>query len=149
MSRPWCRSKDVCRSWQLLFTNTIHAKASTPKAFQSRAELKEAVDKYTMYNPVDAEEFAETYGWPIGRWDVSNIQDFSGMFLYKGSFNENIGSWDVSSATSMCSMFTYTRAFNQDISSWNVSNFDRMECMFNGVTHFNQDISSWNVSNVF
>eukprot|EP00978_Attheya_sp_CCMP212_P023909 scaffold74226_cov51-Attheya_sp.AAC.1 len=70
------QKKAVCRSWQILFTNTIHAKASTPKAFRSRAELRKAVYKYTKYNPVDAEAFAETYGWPIGRWDVSNIQDF-------------------------------------------------------------------------
>jgi hypothetical protein len=33
------RKKTVCRSWQILFTDTIHQKASTPKAFQSHAEL--------------------------------------------------------------------------------------------------------------
>jgi hypothetical protein len=61
------RKKAVCRSWQILFTNTIHQKASTPKPFQSQAELTAAVKKYAKYNLIDAEEFAETHGWPIGR----------------------------------------------------------------------------------
>ena len=106
------RKKAVCRSWQLLFTDAIHQKASTPKAFQSRAELKEAVDKYVKYNVVDAQEFATTYGWPIGRWDVSNIQDFTRMFAHMRNFNENIGSWDVSSVTGMDVMLFFARAFN-------------------------------------
>eukprot|EP00978_Attheya_sp_CCMP212_P021477 scaffold62765_cov53-Attheya_sp.AAC.1 len=118
------RKKTVCRSWQILFTNTIHEKASTPKPFQSSTELKKAVDKYTKYNPDDAEEFAETYGWPIGRWDVSSIQYFGFMFYCNASFNENIGSWDISSATTMSHMFYGATAFNQDMSSWHVANGD-------------------------
>eukprot|EP00978_Attheya_sp_CCMP212_P047398 scaffold421345_cov48-Attheya_sp.AAC.1 len=92
------RKKTVCRSWKLLFTNTINEKASTPKPFESNEELREAVKKYTKYNIVDAEEFATTHGWPIGRWDVSNIENFRDIFLYAESFNERIGSWDVSNA---------------------------------------------------
>eukprot|EP00978_Attheya_sp_CCMP212_P028830 scaffold100592_cov49-Attheya_sp.AAC.3 len=41
------QKKAVCRSWRLILTNTIRQKASTPKAFQSKAKLKEAVDKYS------------------------------------------------------------------------------------------------------
>eukprot|EP00978_Attheya_sp_CCMP212_P011299 scaffold27859_cov55-Attheya_sp.AAC.1 len=59
------QKKAVCRSWQLLFTNTILQKAPIPQAFQSNSELREAVKKYTKYNIVDADKFAETYGWPI------------------------------------------------------------------------------------
>eukprot|EP00978_Attheya_sp_CCMP212_P015371 scaffold39659_cov52-Attheya_sp.AAC.4 len=142
------QKKAVCCSWQILFTNTIRERESTPKPFQSRDKLKEAVDKYTKYNLDDAEEFAETYGWPIGRWDVSNIQDFSFLFYEKSSFNENIGSWDVSSATSMSHMFHGATAFNQDISSWNTSNVQNMNCMFYHATHFNRDIVLWDISNV-
>eukprot|EP00978_Attheya_sp_CCMP212_P003068 scaffold6251_cov52-Attheya_sp.AAC.6 len=61
------QKKVVCRSWQILFTHVIDQKAVTPKAFQSSNELHEAVRKYTKYNRADAEEFATTYGWPIGR----------------------------------------------------------------------------------
>eukprot|EP00978_Attheya_sp_CCMP212_P026112 scaffold85188_cov30-Attheya_sp.AAC.1 len=59
------RKKAVCRSWKMLCSNTISQKASTPKPFESSEELKEAVNKYTQYNLYDADEFAETYGWPI------------------------------------------------------------------------------------
>eukprot|EP00978_Attheya_sp_CCMP212_P001445 scaffold3023_cov50-Attheya_sp.AAC.1 len=95
------QKKIVCRSWLLLFTNTVNEKASTPRAFESREELQEAVKKYTKYNLVDAEEFATTYGWPIGRWDVSNIETFRDIFSDVYSFNENIRSWDVSDANSL------------------------------------------------
>eukprot|EP00978_Attheya_sp_CCMP212_P040991 scaffold229660_cov59-Attheya_sp.AAC.2 len=74
------QKKAACRSWQRLITNTIEQKASIPKAFKSKAELKTAVDKYTQYKLGDADEFATTYGWPIGRWDVSNVDDFGDMF---------------------------------------------------------------------
>eukprot|EP00978_Attheya_sp_CCMP212_P045282 scaffold340347_cov51-Attheya_sp.AAC.1 len=142
------RKKAVCRSWQLLFTSTIHQKASTPKAFQSPEELKEAVNKYLKYNVDDAEEFATTYGWPVGRWDVSNIQYFSHLFNVKTNFNENIGSWDVSNGNCMRGMFSEASSFNQDISSWNTSNVRDMNFMFYQARSFNQDISSWNTSSV-
>jgi hypothetical protein len=45
---------------------------------------------HTKYNLVDADKFAETFGWPISRWDVSNIQDFSYLLISKKWFNENI-----------------------------------------------------------
>jgi surface protein len=142
------KKKAVCRSWRVMLTNAIVQKASTPKAFDSRTELKEAVYKYSQYNLVDAEEFAQTYGWPIDRWNVSHVEDCSDLFRLKQSFNENIGSWDVSNVTKMNSMFCGASDFNQDLSSWNVSNVTAMYSMFWGASEFNQDLSSWNVSNV-
>eukprot|EP00978_Attheya_sp_CCMP212_P005571 scaffold12492_cov51-Attheya_sp.AAC.5 len=118
--------KAVFRSWQTLFTNTIGQKASTPKAFHSRMELKEAVTKYAKYNSADAEEFAQTYGLPIDRWDVSSVQDFSFLFTSKKSFNDSIGSWNTANVTHMESMFVNATSFNQDISSWNTSNITHM-----------------------
>jgi len=138
----------VCRSWQILFTHVIDQKAPTPKAFQSRRELNLAVSKYTKYIRADAEEFATTYGWPIGRWDVSHVQDFSWLFCNGESFNKNINSLDVSGATSMEYMFGGAKLFNQDLSSWNTSNVQGMTGMFNSASSFNQDISSWDTSNV-
>jgi surface protein len=142
------QKKAVCRSWQLLFTDAIHQKALIPKAFQSDEELDKAVAKYTKYNIVDADEFAETYGWPIDRWDVSNIQSFCCLFSGKSSFNENIGSWNTSNVTNMTGMFQYAQSFNQDISSWNTSIVRTIYCMFFDAQSFDQDISSWNTSNV-
>eukprot|EP00978_Attheya_sp_CCMP212_P043944 scaffold295518_cov38-Attheya_sp.AAC.1 len=143
------QKKNVCRSWRILFTNTINQKAPTPNAFTSHVELKVAVKKNAKHNLVDAEEFAQTYGWPIDRWDVSRIKKFSRLFdLHKESFNEDIGSWNVSNATDMACMFVNAQSFNQDLSFWNVSNVTNMNSLFYGARSFNQDISSWDTSNV-
>eukprot|EP00978_Attheya_sp_CCMP212_P004803 scaffold10586_cov46-Attheya_sp.AAC.1 len=91
------RNKAVCRSWQRLFTEAVDRKApTTPRAFQSGQELRGAVNKYVKYDPDDAEEFVKTYGWPIDKWDVSHVNDFTRIFQGKESFNEPIGSWNVS-----------------------------------------------------
>eukprot|EP00978_Attheya_sp_CCMP212_P005708 scaffold12806_cov55-Attheya_sp.AAC.6 len=143
------KHKAVCRSWRALFTDTIQLKASTPQPFQTGDELRNAVQKYAEYNPNDAEDFATTYGWPIGRWNVSNVENFRIVFLHLKSFNESIGSWNVSNATSMQKMFRGALSFNQDLSTWDTSNVTDMSFMFDGeALSFNQDISSWDTSNV-
>eukprot|EP00978_Attheya_sp_CCMP212_P034011 scaffold140408_cov41-Attheya_sp.AAC.2 len=65
------QKKVICRSWCRLLTNTIAQKAPIPKPFESSEELRSAARKYTQYKPAraDAEAFATTYGWPIGRWN--------------------------------------------------------------------------------
>jgi surface protein len=140
--------KLVCRRWQRLCTAVVDSKRKIQVAFETNQELRYAVQKYVDYNLDDAEEFASTYGWPIGKWDVSNIQDFSFIFDQRTTFNEEIGSWDVSNATTMKCMFSGATTFNQDISSWDTSNVTTMECMFSVATAFNQNIDSWQTANV-
>eukprot|EP00978_Attheya_sp_CCMP212_P027093 scaffold90328_cov40-Attheya_sp.AAC.1 len=144
------KQKAVCRSWtwRALFTDTIERKASTPQPFQTDNELRMAVKKYAEYNPNDAEDFATTYGWPIGRWDVSNIENFYSIFEGLQYFNESIGSWNVSNATSMERMFWEASSFNQDISTWDISNITPMSLIFFCTLSFNQDISTWDTSNI-
>eukprot|EP00978_Attheya_sp_CCMP212_P026543 scaffold87520_cov52-Attheya_sp.AAC.1 len=81
-----------------------------------------------------------TYGWRIGRWDVSKVEDFSCLFRSKNWFSEDIGSWDVSNAIYMTRMFANTKTFNQDISSWNTANVKHMNAMFQYASEFNRDI---------
>jgi surface protein len=151
--------KRVCRSWRDTCTDAIDAKQT--KAFLTNQELRQAVQKYCGYNkatrsfwynehcnPQEAEEIAQTYGYPINKWDVSNLQDLSYIFYYVDTFNEDISLWNVSNATTMKLMFDGAKAFNQDLSSWNVSNVTNMNWMFAGAEAFNQDLSSWNVSSV-
>jgi surface protein len=152
--------KRVCRSWRDTCTETIDAKqtSSTRKAFSTNLELCQAVERYRGYgnctksysqcDPQEAEDFAQTYGYPINKWDVSNVQDLSFVFHNTSNFNENISSWNVSNATNMGFMFVFASDFNQDLSSWNVSNVTNMDTMFAFANAFNQDLSSWNVSNV-
>ena len=58
----------------------------------------------------------------ITNWDVSNVQNFNGLFKDSINFNQDISNWNVSSSTSMNSMFLNCTDFNQDISNWNVEN---------------------------
>eukprot|EP00978_Attheya_sp_CCMP212_P049183 scaffold629273_cov161-Attheya_sp.AAC.1 len=74
------QNKAVCQSWELLCTHMIDQKVSTPQAFQSHDELKRTVNQYMKGNAADAEEIGTTYVWPIGRWDVSKVEDFSSLF---------------------------------------------------------------------
>jgi hypothetical protein len=57
------------------------------------------------------------YGWPIGIWDVSQIQDFS--YLFASSDFDGSGVFDPAAAT-----------FNEDISGWNLSSAVDVSFMF-------------------
>jgi surface protein len=81
-------------------------------------------------------------------WNVSNVEDTSGMFEAAFLFNQPIGNWDVSNVTDMRSMFHLAETFNQDIGNWNVGNVSQMDMMFNDAISFNQDLGSWQVANV-
>jgi surface protein len=100
------------------------------------------------------------YGFPIGNWCVSRIQDFSFLFntFDSGSgdrfnpgaafFNEDISRWDVSSATTTRSMFDAAASFDQPLGNWNVSSVTDMANMFIGASSFNQSLGDWDVSSV-
>jgi hypothetical protein len=124
----------------------------TPKLFGSNWELLGAVNKCMRYKVGDADQLATTYGWPIGRCDVSNVDDFSGIFAGKTFFNENIGhsnisfisSWDTSSVEDMCFMFLDAILLNQDVSSWDTFIVKDMSLMFFCAKAFN--FASWKTS---
>jgi hypothetical protein len=116
----------VCRDWKDLCTDAINAKRTetTQVAFTTNEELKQAVKHYCRYNEYtyqysqrcsrqDAEEIATAYGWPINKWDVSSLQDLSGIFRENRGFNEDIGLWNTLSAKSMRDMFFYANAFDR------------------------------------
>mgnify|MGYP002039561340 CR=1 FL=1 len=116
----------------------------------------------------------ELYG-PIEYWDVSNVEDMTGVFADDQEFNRDIGGWDVRNVRSMRNMFREAFAFNQDLSAWNVENvrsmgsmfeaarsFDsplftvtkqgRLELasrMFKDALRFDQDLSNWDLSEVW
>lgn len=127
------------------------------QCFASTAELQKAVDEYLADNSANL-SVALKYGWPIGSWCVSNIQDFSSLFSYRRKpvlimFDEDISGWDTSNAVTMSSMFagtlcirhTFSRA---NLSAWDVSRVTDMSEMFYNADAFNRDLSRWNVSNV-
>ena len=81
----------------------------------------------------------------LNHLDVSQIQDFSGIFEESG-FVGDISKWDTAQATSMAKMFRKS-AFQGDVSQWDVANLEDMESMFE-YSPFSGDISGWDVSKV-
>ena len=114
-------------------------------------ELRRAVDAVLSNNGLEGVE--ATYG-PIGEWDVSSIEDFSGLFDATGrvgaaaDFNDDISAWNTSRATNMQNMFQGATNFNQGLSGWDMRQVTTIESMFAGATSFNQDISSWQLDSL-
>jgi surface protein len=127
--------------------------------FDNRGQLVEAVDLYLADNSEDT-LVARSYGWPIGTWDVSKIQDFSELFSADNSstathanpnavsFNGDISGWDVSSAITMRAMFSGAVSFGQPLGNWDVSSVTDMSYMFYRAESYDQPIGGWNVSGV-
>jgi surface protein len=84
----------------------------------------------------------------ISNWDVSKVQDMSGMFSGASSFNQDISRWDTSRVENMSRMFFNTTVFDQDIGGWDTSRVIYMNNMFSNATNFNQNLNRWNTSRV-
>lgn len=100
------------------------------KSFETTTELYDAVDAYLADSSSNT-TVAQSYGWPIGVWDVSAVESFERLFdgtpylsmrsnPLAALFNEDISAWHVSKAVDMRSMFDGAKAFNQNLSSWDV-----------------------------
>lgn len=84
----------------------------------------------------------------ISNWNTANVTNMSGMFYRAKNFNTDISNWDTGAVTDMSNMFERAEIFNQDISRWNTSNVIDMSGMFKRVEIFNQDIGGWDTGNV-
>jgi surface protein len=95
---------------------------------------------------------ATSFNSDIGNWNVSGVQNFSGMFQSIGNFNnggsDSIKDWNTANATSMANMFNGCTNFNQPIGSWDVSAVVNFSDMFTRANAFNQDISNWDINQV-
>ncbi|WP_109832643.1 BspA family leucine-rich repeat surface protein [Reichenbachiella versicolor] len=80
------------------------------------------------------------------KWDVSNVQDMSGLFSQALNFNGDISAWDVSEVTNMAGMFVLAGSFNQDIGGWNVEKVTNTLAMFSGASSFDQDLGGWKLN---
>ena len=115
------KNKTVLHRLKRLCTETIDS--ASKRIFGSDgSELRDAVERYRACryenpNREDAEGIANTYGWPIGKWDVSQVRNFRSTFHSFVAFNEDVLLWDTSRATDMHHMFDGAATFNQDISS--------------------------------
>mmetsp|Transcript_8480 Transcript_8480/g.13074 ORF Transcript_8480/g.13074 Transcript_8480/m.13074 type:complete len:278 (-) Transcript_8480:119-952(-) len=142
------RIQRICSHWKSMIGRRVIPGILGSKEFMRREELVEMVQKYSNHKLQFADGLARTYGWPIGKWNVSRITNFECVFDSLHYFNEDISEWDISNATNLSCMFYRASSFNQDLSKWNTSKVTCMCGMFLGAASFNGDISKWNTSNV-
>ncbi|WP_435624419.1 BspA family leucine-rich repeat surface protein [Flagellimonas sp.] len=106
--------------------------------------LDTATNLNSMFNGC----YAMTGATSFAEWDVSNIEQMSGVFADCFRFDQDISSWEVNNVRDMSFMFSTAQDFNADIGGWNVSNVESMRAMFQDASSFNQNLNSWDVSNV-
>ena len=89
----------------------------------------ETLDVSSLTNSIKCDDFSYIFNelaevkYIIGleNWDVSNVENMSGMFEECENFNCDLSKWDVSNVENMFDMFRDCIKFNCDLSKWNVS----------------------------
>ena len=104
-------------------------------------QLRSAVSLYYWNKSVALDKYGH-----IAYWNVSNISNFSDLFMGYENFDENINSWNMSSAKTTKNMFKGATKFNQPLDKWDMSNVTDMAGMFQDTERFNQPINGWNTS---
>ena len=86
----------------------------------------------------------------IDKWDVSNVEDMTGVFGNCVSFNCDLSNWNVSNVKNMKSMFEGCKKFKgQGLENWDVSNVKSMNYMFKHCYKFTgQGLRNWKINNV-
>lgn len=108
-----------------------------------RLAVKQYIDNSTQYTAV-----AKNYGWPINKWCVGKITDFSRLFANERKFKDELGDWDVSQAINMSGMFQSAFSFNADLSLWKTDRVVDMTSMFDGAHAYDQSLATWNTERV-
>mmetsp|Transcript_26895 Transcript_26895/g.40848 ORF Transcript_26895/g.40848 Transcript_26895/m.40848 type:complete len:241 (-) Transcript_26895:34-756(-) len=141
------RVQRICKHWKSMVCRTLPFILGS-KPFETKEELIGRIKEYCGNKILYADKIARLHGWPIGKWNVSEIDDFEDAFEDQVDFNEDIGELDMSNATSLSWMFYNARSFNQDLSRWNTSKVTNMHAMFYSARSFNKDLSRLNTSKV-
>jgi len=83
----------------------------------------------------------------LNNWDVSNVTNMSGLFMYNELLTEPLNNWRVYNVTNMSSMFDGCTNFNQPLDDWydRINNVNNMMGMFANTRSFLQDLHTWNI----
>ncbi|CAB9498056.1 (LipO)protein [Seminavis robusta] len=127
--------------------NMVQYELDDPKCFETTDELRDAVAQYKSSKQFDP-ELASKYGWPIGQWCVSNIADFSNLFVKHRYFDEPLDRWDMSQATDLSGMFQNCHWFNHPLNDWDVSSVTSTSRLFASARAFNQPLDHWKTDRV-
>ncbi|CAB9528942.1 protein kinase kinase kinase [Seminavis robusta] len=134
----------------------VHHSEDDSLCFSSRDELVAAVDAFAN-NDNSSLGHNNHYGWPIGSWCVSQVQDFYEVFaeprnVKLWNFSEPIGDWDMTGASgNIRGMFRGGKNLSGQlgIQQWNTSSFTTLDFFFQSA-HWSGpiDLSSWDTSKV-
>lgn len=134
-----------------LVTTQPTFQSSTTNTLDNSNALQRAVDLYLESLPVTPESMvAKRYGYPIGKWNVSMVEDLSNLFDSQRNplaavFNEDLSDWDTRRARDMSQMFRGAKRFNGDVTNFDTSSVTSMESMFEGALSFSQHLGDWDV----
>lgn len=115
-------------------------------AFRTSGELRVAVEEWVNVNGSEA-ALIEKY-CDISLWNVSLVDDMTGLFQGYELFNENISIWNTGSVTDMSRIFFDASSYNGDLSNWDTSKVTSVASAFQGASSFAGDLSAWNTSQV-
>ena len=80
----------------------------------------------------------------LSNWKISNSPELSNMFYecynFKGT---GLDSWDVSENENFFGMFVQCRSLTVDLSKWKLDSATSIAHMFNGCINFDCDLSEW------
>lgn len=89
--------------------------------------------------------FGASFNGDVSGWNVSNCENFTGVFYKCNEFEGNLEEWDMSNAKETPSMFRYCFRFNSDIGKWRLPKLQNAYKMFQQCHDFNQDLSGWGI----
>ena len=87
---------------------------------------------------------AGSFNQNIDMFNVSNVNDFEGMFFEATSFEgSGVASFDTGRGVWFAYMFAEAHSFSQDLSLWDVSKALDMTGMFSGAESFGRSLCAW------
>lgn len=134
-------------------------KESLPESLQKieNWDVSRVTDMHELFKKFGNHEDLENLN--ISKWNVSNVENMSGMFQDCEDFNQSLETWGprLTNVKDVSYMFDGCTSFNKSLNNWNVSKVENMSYMFSGCLNFNQPLKTWgpylenvtNMSNMF
>ena len=132
----------LCTSFESMFEGSFIENPEQLAYFNTTSVINMKNMFKNCKNPSD-----KNIGSYISSWDVSNVNEFSGMFEDFEYFNGDLSSWNTRCAKNFNTMFKSATNFNNYIGNWNTSQVKSCNSMFEDCTNFDQAFY-WDISKV-
>ena len=157
----------ISEKLRLNTAKTYTCQPQTKKELRNILEERLAENKNANLNDIDVSEITDMgfmkddghgvglfenldpHNIDISEWDVSNVENMTGMFQFCKNFNSDLSAWDVSKVENMYAMFFECENFEgKGLENWNTSKAQNFNHMFIGCKKLNCNIDNWNTNNV-